>query len=58
MRLLVSCGTYKTSFNIIDDSKVIFLDSNIGTLSLFATLMSCYLVILIYELGSTGNRIM
>jgi len=34
----------KTSFNIIDDSKVIFLDPYMGTVSPFATVMSYLLV--------------
>jgi len=34
-RLLFSCGTYKISFNKINDSKVIFPYPHMGTLSPF-----------------------
>jgi len=42
----------------IDDSKVIFLDPLMGALSLFATVMSCSLVILMYKLESLGKGVM
>lgn len=57
-KLLVNCGTYKTSFNTIDDSKVMFMDSHMGTLSPFATIISCSLVILTYELKNLRKGVM
>jgi len=36
IRLLANYGTYKTSFNTIDDSKVLFSDKHMGPLSPFA----------------------
>jgi len=49
---------HKTFFNAINDSKVIFTDSHLGTLSPFAVVMSGSLVILTYELKSLGKGVM
>lgn len=52
-KIIGRCATYT-----MDNSKVIFLNSYMDTLSPFSTIMSCSLVILPYELKSLGNEVM